>query len=94
MTYDRLKVRGKEMGHMLDTGGLMNQQYVEGPEDRLSNDELWEMNRQKSFIVCAWCKKKIREVRPFMQHPSHGICEECFDKVMEEMYISHQEEEK
>lgn len=36
-------------------------------------------------IICAWCKKTLGEKEPF-DNPSttHGICTECYKKVLDE----------
>jgi len=37
-------------------------------------------------IVCAWCKKELGEKEP-LDDPriSHGICEECKQKMQQEL---------
>ena len=37
----------------------------------------------KALLVCAWCKRFIREIETVNGGTSHGICPECFAREME-----------
>jgi len=34
--------------------------------------------------ICAWCRKEMGEVAPEQPGITHGICEECREKVLAE----------
>lgn len=36
-------------------------------------------------VVCAWCREVLEEDRPGLVGTSHGICERCRDKLLEEL---------
>ena len=37
-------------------------------------------------IICAWCKKFLREKEPLYDKSiSHGICEKCYIEVREQI---------
>tara|TARA_Y100000310_G_scaffold280848_1_gene300881 strand:+ start:165 stop:323 length:159 start_codon:yes stop_codon:yes gene_type:complete len=45
-------------------------------------------NKEKLKIICAWCNKLIQDGCTSLlmgkERVSHGICEECSDKMSEE----------
>lgn len=41
-------------------------------------------NDKESFhVYCAWCGKQIKEGDPSLRGHSHGICQDCYGEVME-----------
>ena len=44
------------------------------------------MTELKYRVICAWCKKLIREVTCDLppEADSHGICDECLEKELKE----------
>ncbi|MFZ5805697.1 MAG: hypothetical protein ACOY3I_00615 [Verrucomicrobiota bacterium] len=38
--------------------------------------------KNKLLLVCAWCGKNMGEVDSQIEGVSHGMCRECFDRVI------------
>lgn len=44
------------------------------------------------YTVCAWCNKRMKnDERPPYGLVTHGICQECNDKVVKELEVSRLE---
>ena len=37
-----------------------------------------------ALLICAWCKRVIRETETYNGDPSHGLCPECAAQLMAE----------
>ncbi|MFH1066931.1 MAG: hypothetical protein V1746_03430 [bacterium] len=37
--------------------------------------------KNKLLLVCAWCGKSLGEAESEIEGVSHGMCQECFDKI-------------
>ena len=54
------------------------------PEGMLRGKVAFTFGRKKNklLLVCAWCGKSMGEVESTMDGISHGMCQDCFDKVV------------
>jgi hypothetical protein len=57
------------------------------PKKRDEDNASKKPQTKKVWIICAWCKKRMRqvEVPVDFQGVSHGICPECYRKQLEEL---------
>ena len=56
-----------------------------------SISKMSEKHKSKLEIICAWCKKHLGHKEDFKENSgseksiTHGICEECSDKLQEKI---------
>lgn len=62
---------------------LPSGQVVAIPEQVFRGRVAFKFGRRKNklLLVCAWCGKSLGEAESEIEGVSHGMCQECFDKI-------------
>lgn len=86
-----LQMDGRHKVHHLDENVdeahvsvlLPSGEVIAIPEQVFRGRVAFKFGRRKNvlLLVCAWCGKSLGETESEIEGVSHGMCQECFDKI-------------